>query len=543
MTQDNPIARSEALCLWCDRLVSAGIVCLIGFTPLAFGAVHPWAFCLMEAVIFLLLALWMAKLLLKRDWVVMPRAAAPMMLVIAVIAFQLVRLPLPVVRMLSPATSAIYVKALADWPDNAQVELSAHVSPRLVQNVAVLPTVEEVRQGAPVPFGPTTEGNIPDQDSSGPSKRAINVSARYSSRSWPLSIAPSLTRTALLKLLAYAGLFLLVVKYPFGRSGIDDERRFCRLVVVAALSTGLVVAVVALLQWSWWNGKLFGFFVPYDWGTARPEIRHSGGPFVDPDHLANYLAMIFPLALAGAIWRNAIMPGSWRVAFRILCSAGVIIMWSALLLSLSRAGWIGALVGCVVLVSIVRLRFENVPAGCLIEPVKAPALVAAVAGLFAVTIIALLLIGSGGRSRLDSRLEETLVHETSLGERVVLWEDSLGMVRDFPVLGVGLGCWSELFPHYHRPPWRSGRFVETHNDYLQLATETGLAGFALLAWFFFHSLLRLFARDRLIAPSVRMTFAALVAGVAATAAHEFFDFNLQIPANALLFTVILLSLA
>jgi tetratricopeptide (TPR) repeat protein len=173
------------------------------------------------------------------------------------------------------------------------------------------------------------------------------------------------------------------------------------------------------------------------------------------------------------------------------------------------------------------------------QRLKAPALLAALAGLLAITIVALLLIGSAGRSRVDNRLEETFVRETSLGERVVLWEDSLGMVRDFPVLGVGLGCWSELFPHYHRPPWRSGRFLESHNDYLQLFAETGLVGFALLMWFFFHAVFRPFARIGRLAPAVRATFAALVSGLAVMAVHELFDFNLQIPANAFLFALML----
>lgn len=151
----------------------------------------------------------------------------------------------------------------------------------------------------------------------------------------------------------------------------------------------------------------------------------------------------------------------------------------------------------------------------------------------------MLLIGSAGRSRVDNRLEETLVRETGLGERVVLWEDSFGMVRDFPILGVGLGCWSELFPHYHRPPWRSGRFLESHNDYLQLLAETGLVGFALLGCFFVYAVFRPLARIGGLAPAVRATFAALVSGLAVMAVHEFFDFNLQIPANAFLFSLML----
>src|SRR5436309_15630779 len=54
--------------IWCDRTVISGILFLTGFTPFAFGAVHPWAYSIMEAVIFVLVVVWMIKIaLLARE--------------------------------------------------------------------------------------------------------------------------------------------------------------------------------------------------------------------------------------------------------------------------------------------------------------------------------------------------------------------------------------------------------------------------------------------------------------------------------------------
>ena len=44
---------------WCDRIVTGGLLFLIVFTPFAFGSVHPWAYGLMEIVIFSLVLVWM----------------------------------------------------------------------------------------------------------------------------------------------------------------------------------------------------------------------------------------------------------------------------------------------------------------------------------------------------------------------------------------------------------------------------------------------------------------------------------------------------
>jgi hypothetical protein len=52
--------------LWCDRLFVAGLVFLIFFTPFAFGTVQPWAYTVMEVVIFALVIVWMIKLMIVR---------------------------------------------------------------------------------------------------------------------------------------------------------------------------------------------------------------------------------------------------------------------------------------------------------------------------------------------------------------------------------------------------------------------------------------------------------------------------------------------
>src|SRR5947199_8569778 len=53
--------------IWCDRTVISGILFLTGFTPFAFGSVHPWAYSIMEAVIFVLVVVWMIKIALRGE--------------------------------------------------------------------------------------------------------------------------------------------------------------------------------------------------------------------------------------------------------------------------------------------------------------------------------------------------------------------------------------------------------------------------------------------------------------------------------------------
>ncbi|HHC25606.1 MAG TPA: hypothetical protein ENK58_09420 [Desulfobacterales bacterium] len=80
----------------------------------------------------------------------------------------------------------------------------------------------------------------------------------------------------------------------------------------------------------------------------------------------------------------------------------------------------------------------------------------------------------------------------SLNERILLWEKTLGMIRENPILGVGSGQWKIMLPHYGRiERWRdsdgeSGEvwFQRPHNDYLWVFSETGFPGFISYLSFF-----------------------------------------------------------
>src|SRR5260370_36783330 len=107
---------------------------------------------------------------------------------------------------------------------------------------------------------------------------------------------------------------------------------------------------------------------------------------------------------------------------------------------------------------------------------------AAVAGGL-ILVLAVAVVGTPATVRIGTRLGETAQHDESVLDRFAVWRDSLAMVRDFPVWGVGLGGWPELFTRYDRAPWDPDYFWrETHNDYLQILEEAGAIGFVLAAW-------------------------------------------------------------
>jgi O-antigen ligase len=80
--------------------------------------------------------------------------------------------------------------------------------------------------------------------------------------------------------------------------------------------------------------------------------------------------------------------------------------------------------------------------------------------------------------------------DTSANMRLTVWKESLEMLNDHPVLGVGAGNWKIQLPSYGLQQFPryiqdgSYQWTETHNDFLEAFCETGIiSGLAYLAFF------------------------------------------------------------
>ena len=608
--------------LWLDRLFIAGLLFLILATPFAFGAVHPWAYSAMEAVIFALVIVWMAKrALLAREQGVWrteqgtqhptPKTqnrctplALPLALFIALCLFQLVPLPPPLLKIISPQTYETYTQILPGWPERppyaelASLEQSAPSVDSDGASIALTPNatnsertnstnaINSTNATNPRPDVGGQKSEVreleranatfpnPTPNSENPTPASSHLAPSQASSWRPLSLAPFLSRTILLKFTAYAALFLLILSYPLGETwqltaapfvytGLErTEAKFCRTLLYAILFTGLAVAAVGFLERFSWNGKVLWFFVPYDWGEPMANgVPRASGPFVNPDHFANYLAMIFPIAVGCALFRTAAAGKAAEQPLRIACAFTVLLVFAAILLSLSRGGWIGTLLSVAVLLWLAPwggvgrsigfsvLGFRH-PTPRTQHPIPntrnqhasrlTPLTLARIAVVVVCTLLitSLFLVGPQGRDQVDARLGETIMTDAGLSARAAILRDSRAMLKDFPLFGVGLGAWPELFLRYRSAPWTRQFFREAHNDYLQLGAETGVVGVALLAWFFFLGGRRLVGALKNAGAKNLPLLAGILAALAGMALHEWFDFNLQIPANALLFVTL-----
>jgi O-antigen ligase len=120
-----------------------------------------------------------------------------------------------------------------------------------------------------------------------------------------------------------------------------------------------------------------------------------------------------------------------------------------------------------------------------------------------------------------------------------IWVDTFQTFKDFPIVGSGLGTFIQVFPVYRSFHIR-GLVTHAENDFLQLLSEVGILGAGLLAALLFFLLFKAFSGIRVLThrePGRYIGLGGLV-GILALMFHSLVERNIQVPANAFLYTFI-----
>jgi len=318
-----------------------------------------------------------------------------------------------------------------------------------------------------------------------------------------LSAVPYATRTELQLLLADI-LVLFLASQAFRE--LADWKAF----VWFCMTFAFLVCIFGILQHLTFNGKLYWF----------REMSYGGipfGPYVNRNHFAAFAELTTPLALVPLVLGKV-----RRERLFIVCVFAVVQV-GALLLSASRGGIISFACQIVFLVVILLVRRERSRA---------------IAIGAAVLAVALALVSWLGVRQILDRFSALHSLEASDDKRVAMALGTWHIFLDHPIWGTGLGTIQSVYPAYETL-YDSKAVNHSHNDYLEALAETGVLG-GLCCAFFLATLVLEFRRRVLEAPSsfvVSLHWAAIIA-CCGFLVHSLVDFNLHIPANALLFFLV-----
>jgi O-antigen ligase len=343
-------------------------------------------------------------------------------------------------------------------------------------------------------------------------------------RSHALSIRPEATGRSVALLTALT-LLLAGLSRALHSGGL--RRLSYRIVGV-----GLLLALIAIIQKVTISGaEIYGFWKPEQPGTA------PYGPFVNKHHFAGWMVMVLSLAmgvvLAGIArgmrnvkpdWRHRLLwlssPDANAIVLTIVAS---LVMGLSVVLSLSRSGITAFALAIVVSAWLVARRQSSVSRRTV--------------GAAYLGFVLVVAVGWGGLDAVARRFAAASWDD--VGGRLDIWNDTVRVIKDVPLTGTGLNTFGEAMLEYQTLR-RNSHFARTHNDYLQLAAEGGLlvvipvmAAIVL----FFREVRRRFREgaDDLTTYWIRV---GATTGLLAIALQEFVDFSLQMPGNAILFTVL-----
>jgi hypothetical protein len=287
---------------------------------------------------------------------------------------------------------------------------------------------------------------------------------------------------------------------------------------------GFVVSLVALAQSATARGLIY-----WQWRPTY-EGPEPFGPFVNRNHFATWAVLAIPVCLGylaarsyGRDHRDSLRPLRARIAHAIdaralWLMASIVALTAALAVTLSRSG-IAAL-GAALAAAWWLTRGRGGRMG------RRMTVAAAIAAAGAIAL--------WNAPALAGRFARTAV---GYADRLIIWRETIPIVRDFWTTGAGLGTFESAMAFYQRTD-RSVFFNQAHSEYLQLAAEGGvlLVAAAAGAAAAFVRLAASRLRDDLT--GVFWIRAGAAAGLSAVALQSVWENGLRIPANALLAAIL-----
>ena len=331
-----------------------------------------------------------------------------------------------------------------------------------------------------------------------------------------ISLDPERTWRAL-ALTAASFLTFITARTIFATGGV-------RLVLRGLAAIGMLLAAIALAQEATANGLMYWRYKPVDEGP--PPF----GPFVNRNHFATWAVLAIPMCLGyltahssahrqrdGTLlpWRRRVVLFFDGRAMALTTAACLLLV--ALVMTLSRSGLLGIVTAAAAGVLLRALRQSS--NGRAIWWIGGGG-----AAVVALTVAQL------SPATLGMRLSTFRI---SAGNRMLIWNDTIPILRDFWLTGTGAGTYLTSMLVYQRtsPGWL---YNQAHNHYVQVASEGGLLvgipvfiGLAVLARAAWRSL----AADKSGMYWVR---AGAFCGLCGVAAQSFWETGLTMPANAAL---------
>ncbi|MDB6023082.1 MAG: O-antigen polymerase [Pedosphaera sp.] len=313
-------------------------------------------------------------------------------------------------------------------------------------------------------------------------------------------------REELIRILVYGFLFWAILNNVHRQESIQ-------IVTVTLVFLGMAISFYAGYQFFTKSQRV--------WNVTSPYIGRAGGTFIYPNHLAGFLEMLVPLGLC-----QVLMGRSGHV-LKIILGYASFMMLGAIGVTLSRGGWVVTGVMLLALGAVLVVQRDYRIQGLVLMGVLV------LAGALAIPRV----------QAMQQRVAQMKASGKADDMRFSIWQPAVEIWRDHIWWGAGPAHFDYRFPQY-RPTDVQLRPFKVHNDYLNTLVDWGVAGAVLVAsaWVLLYG--GIFKNWRSVrggrddfSRKKSNKFAFLVGasvGLFAILLHSFLDFNMQLPAIAIL---------
>jgi len=271
------------------------------------------------------------------------------------------------------------------------------------------------------------------------------------------------------------------------------------------------------------------------WFRHTPENAAVMGPYINRNHYAGLMEMIFPITLALFLFHRPRIDDKGTLAaileilkqekanIHILIGTGALLIIISIFISLSRGGMISTGAGLIFFL-LISLKKKTSKKNLTL--------------IMTLIVVAGLSIAWFGWGPINNRFVKLEAPEGGIYlARFKYWKDSEKIIRDFPVTGSGFGTFADIYRSYQTVDGKN-LLEHAHNDYIELAIEGGLPGIILIFSFLF-----IFFRETYKSFTTRKDAYAIylylgsITGMICILLHSLSDFNFHVGANGLWFAL------
>ena len=314
-------------------------------------------------------------------------------------------------------------------------------------------------------------------------------------------------RLELIRILVYAFLFFAVLNNL-------HRQESTQIISFTMIFLAMAISFYAIYQFLTDSNRV--------WDYIKPYAHRGSGTYISPNNLAGFLELLLPLGLAH------VLVGRAKPLTKVLLGYASLVILAGIGVTISRGSWLSTALALLIFFGTLVFRRNY----------RLPALVL----FLAVVCIGVYFVPRSYffQARLKQVYDKGQVNDSA---RFELWKPTIEMWKQNVLWGVGPAHFNYRFREFRPqsiqrdPDWAHNDYLNTLADYGVVGTTIVLTALAFLYWGVFKTW-RAVQGSEADLGSRRSDKSAFVLGAAigvlAILFHSVVDFNMHIPANAIL---------